>query len=307
MTPLAAASAPNSGVFVNEIHYDNVGVDQNEGIELAGPAGVDLANYSIELYNGYNGKLYGTVTASGILPDQENGYGTDFMGVPGLQNGAPDGLALIGPDGVEETLAYEGSFTAIDGAAAGQSLSDIGRFEAPSTPMGESLQLEGTGNSPADFTWEGPIAATPGQINAGEHFTAPQVSHAPPPDSPPASIVVSAPPSSTSPIGTSVPTAPSKPARAPALMLSHHLAGRVLTLTVTLPKGASSAVTAVLRAYDGTHRIALLERRVTARHHIATVRFELTSRQLHATKISINASAARATSEPMTLTHLIKS
>jgi hypothetical protein len=91
------------------------------------------------------------------------------------------------------------------------------------------------------------------------------------------------------------------------LLLSHHLAGRLLTLTVTLPKGASSAVTAILRAYNGNHRFALHERRVTARHRIATVRFKLTSRELRATKISLEASAAHATSKTITLTHLLAS
>jgi len=30
-------------VFINEIHYDNAGADVGEAIEIAGPAGVDIA------------------------------------------------------------------------------------------------------------------------------------------------------------------------------------------------------------------------------------------------------------------------
>jgi hypothetical protein len=168
-----AASASAQAVFVNEIHYDNVGLDQDEGIELAGPAGTDLSAYSIELYSGYDGARYSTVSLSGTVPDQENGYGVRFFARPGLQNGAPDGIAVIGPRGVEQALGYEGTFAAVDGGAAGLALIDIGRFEAPSTPVGRSLQLQGTGSTATDFAIRGPLEATPGQINVNQHFRGP--------------------------------------------------------------------------------------------------------------------------------------
>jgi hypothetical protein len=173
-TPTALASGSSPGVFVNEIHYDNAGEDVREGIELAGPAGIDLSPYSLELYNGFDQTRYATVTLTGELPDQENGYGTKFFPIPGLQNGAPDGIALVGPGGVEETLGYEGTFTAIDGSAAGLVLADIKQFEAPSTPVGRSLQLQGSGSSAADFTWSEPIGATPDEVNEGQSFVASQ-------------------------------------------------------------------------------------------------------------------------------------
>ena len=47
-------------VFINEIHYDNSGTDVNEFIEIAGPAGTNLAEYSIVLYNGSGGAVYDT-------------------------------------------------------------------------------------------------------------------------------------------------------------------------------------------------------------------------------------------------------
>lgn len=43
-------------VWINELHYDNIGVDSNEGFEIAGAAGTDLGNYSVYLYNGSNGQ-----------------------------------------------------------------------------------------------------------------------------------------------------------------------------------------------------------------------------------------------------------
>jgi len=185
---VATGSASARGVFVNEIHYDNAGVDQDEGIEVAGPAGVDLSGYSVEFYSGEDGARYSTISLFGTLPDQQNGYGTRFFAATELQNGAPDGLALLGPAGVEGLLGYEGTFVATDGSAMGMALNSIGRFEAPSTPVGLSLQLQGTGNTSPNFAWKGPLAATPGQVNTGQQFLASP--SAPPTSAPPTPPVV---------------------------------------------------------------------------------------------------------------------
>ncbi len=88
-------------VYINEIHYDNTGGDVDEMVEVAGPAGTDLTDWDIVLYNGNGGVTYGTVSLGGILPDQEAGIGTLAFAAVGLQNGSPDGLALIAPDGTK--------------------------------------------------------------------------------------------------------------------------------------------------------------------------------------------------------------
>ena len=41
-----------AAVFVNELHYDNSGVDQNEAVEFAGPAETGLTGWRLVLYNG---------------------------------------------------------------------------------------------------------------------------------------------------------------------------------------------------------------------------------------------------------------
>src|SRR5687768_441192 len=83
-------------VFINEIHYDNTGTDAGEFVEVAGPAGTNLADYSIVLYNGSGGAPYDTDALGGIIPNQQNGYGAISLAYPanGIQNGAPDGIAL---------------------------------------------------------------------------------------------------------------------------------------------------------------------------------------------------------------------
>lgn len=168
-------SGPTSTVlFINELHYDNASSDVNEGIELAGSAGLVLDGYTLVLYNGNGGTPYGNpITLSGTLPDQDGGYGTYMVMLPvnGLQNGAPDGLALVGPTGqVLQFLSYEGSFTAVGGPADGLTSTDIGLEEDGYTPVGYSLQLVGKGTAYEAFTWAAPMAATFGNINSGQSF-----------------------------------------------------------------------------------------------------------------------------------------
>lgn len=161
--------------FVNELHYDNTGSDVDEGVEIAGPAGLDLGGFSLLLYNGSTGAVYDTRTLSGILPDQDAGFGTLAFGYPsgGLQNGAPDGLALVSPtDVVLQLLSYEGVFVATNGAAVGLTTTDIGVGEADGTPPGFSLQLAGLGAGYGAFQWQAAEASTWGQPNAGQAFGA---------------------------------------------------------------------------------------------------------------------------------------
>jgi uncharacterized repeat protein (TIGR01451 family) len=168
--PRLAAQGPTT-VFVNEIHYDNDGTDTGEAIEVAGPAGTDLTGWSLVLYNGYNGTRYGTVSLSGAIPDQQAGYGTLSYFALGLQNGSPDGLALVdASNNVLQFLSYEGTFAAVDGPAAGMTSTDIGVSEPSDSPVGFSLQLSGTGTVYEDFVWNAPAASTFGAVNTEQTF-----------------------------------------------------------------------------------------------------------------------------------------
>ncbi|MDJ0674951.1 MAG: hypothetical protein QNJ36_06160 [Calothrix sp. MO_167.B42] len=162
-----------TSVFINEFHYDNDGTDTGEFIEIAGPAGTDLTGWSIVLYNGSNGSVYNTQTLSGTISDSGDGFGTVVVDYPsnGIQNGAPDGIALVdNNNNVVQFLSYEGSFTAVDGPAAGSTSTDIGVSESSSTPVGSSLQLTGTGSVYEDFSWSAPTDDTPGTVNTGQSF-----------------------------------------------------------------------------------------------------------------------------------------
>jgi predicted extracellular nuclease len=166
--PVRAATA----VFINEIHYDNTGTDAQELIEVAGPAGTDLSAYSLVLYNGVGGVVYNTLVLSGVIDDQQNGFGTVSFSYPsnGIQNGSPDGIALASGGSAVQFLSYEGTFVGVGGPANGMTTTDIGVSEAGTEPLGQSLQLTGNGTAYEDFTWTGPIAFTPGAINTGQSF-----------------------------------------------------------------------------------------------------------------------------------------
>lgn len=161
--------APAGSIFINEIHYDNGGTDVGEFFELAGPAGASLGGWSLVGYNGATGALYASFALSGTFPDQGGCAGTLAFDFPGMQNGSPDGLALVDGEGMlVQFVSYEGSFAVSSGPAAGETSADIGVEESFTTPTGYSLQLAGSGSASTDFSWQGPIVDTRSGVNSGQ-------------------------------------------------------------------------------------------------------------------------------------------
>ncbi|HPF98784.1 MAG TPA: DUF2271 domain-containing protein [Kiritimatiellia bacterium] len=163
-----------SSVWINEIHYDNTGTDTNEGVEVAGAAGTDLAAYRLLMYDG-GANIYRTNALTGILPNQTNGCGALWFSIVGMQNGPADGVALVRwPTGVVQLLSYEGVFTASVGAAAGMVATDIGVSEASTTPLAQSLQLVGTGVEYSAFSWSGPATSSTNALNSAQVIPSPE-------------------------------------------------------------------------------------------------------------------------------------
>ena len=173
-----------SDVFINEFHYDNQGLDDDEFIEIAvGEAfDGDLSEIQIQLYNGNNRSPYGlTHSLSTFIEGAQDpsGYRFYYKNIAGIQNGAPDGIALIINGVVKEFLSYEGAFSAIGGSADQMMSTNIGVAQNGSTPLGsQSLALLGSGKKGRDFTWSvQPDLFTKGFANTGQTFemtTAPQ-------------------------------------------------------------------------------------------------------------------------------------
>ena len=160
-------------IRINEIHYDQNGGDADYiEVRIADPQPVDLSLYFIQPYNGSNtpnaAPTYSpTFQLSGATVTSSGGYSYYVMNGT-LQNGAADGIALVGPCGpggattVIEFLSYEGQITASNGAAAGLTSVDIGVVEGEMTPTTHSLQL-------INGIWSEPTTQTKGTANA---FTA---------------------------------------------------------------------------------------------------------------------------------------
>ncbi|MGY1756655.1 ExeM/NucH family extracellular endonuclease [Geodermatophilus sp. SYSU D00879] len=150
--PTAASAAPTTP-FISEIHYDNAGTDTGEFVEVQIPAGTSTAGLSVVLYNGNGGASYGTLTLPAVTAPSDAPAAVAVAGPgSGIQNGEPDGVALVQNGTVLEFLSYEGTFTATNGPAAGRTSTPIGS-EPDSTPVGQSLSR--TFSTAADLvgTW----------------------------------------------------------------------------------------------------------------------------------------------------------
>ncbi|MCF7858563.1 MAG: T9SS type A sorting domain-containing protein [Candidatus Cloacimonetes bacterium] len=157
-------------VWLNEFHYDNVSFDEGEFVEivLEDAGSYSLSDFTVTLYNGNNGASYASESLDNFTLGITVDNFTLYTWYPAsIQNGEPDGIALdfqgsLIPD---QFLSYEGTFEATNGPAAGIVSNDIGVAESTTTPIGESLQLAGSGGSFSEFIWQLPALETPGELN----------------------------------------------------------------------------------------------------------------------------------------------
>ena len=163
LSMLGLASTGSAAVWINEIHYDNAGADVGEFVEVAANEDVDLTDWTIVPYNGSNGTTYSITSLSGNI---SQGNREVAVNITGLQNGAPDGVALVDSLGVvRDFISYEGSFNATNGPASGMASVDIGVSES-NTTAGTSLQRSDDGTGAA--VWAVPAAETPNARNNGQ-------------------------------------------------------------------------------------------------------------------------------------------
>ena len=140
-------------------------------VKVVTPARSSSDSTSLLLYNGADGTTYATHSLSTFTPGAATGSGHRIFSkaIPGIQNGTPDGLAVVASGVVTQFISYEGPFQATTGAASGMTSTDIGVSQAGNEPEGQSsLGLGGT-------TWlkfDG-IPYSAGQPNQGQTFTIP--------------------------------------------------------------------------------------------------------------------------------------
>jgi len=168
----------NDLVFINELHYNNNGEDQDEGVELFGPAGTSLDPYELHFYKFLSpgkGIYYMSFPVSGLIPDQSNGYGAVWFAAPNLVDNT-GAIALYNrvSQTVVQFFGYRQTLLALDGIALGrtsvQPMDEYGGnpSEFETYVPGTSMQAVGQGNCPSDFLWEPQLAQTRGMVNTAQ-------------------------------------------------------------------------------------------------------------------------------------------
>ena len=96
-------------LVINEVDYDQIGADANGFVEIhnTGSQAADLSNVDLVAVNGGDGAEYGRVALTGTLA-----AGAYLDVAIELQNGSPDGIALIEGSTLLDALSYEGAITA---------------------------------------------------------------------------------------------------------------------------------------------------------------------------------------------------
>jgi hypothetical protein len=98
-------------LVINEVDYDQVGADGDGFVEIhnAGAGAADLTNVALVAVNGGDGTEYDREALTGTLAP-----GAHLAIAIELQNGAPDGLALIdtAASALLDAFSYEGAITA---------------------------------------------------------------------------------------------------------------------------------------------------------------------------------------------------
>jgi len=190
---ISVVTPPTGHLVINEINYDDVGADTAEFVEIynASSAPVTLTGYSLVLVNGSNSAVYGVFDLSGagdLAPGQylvvcsasvvasvpagqkTLDLGTATAGV--IQNGSPDGVALVSNGALVDALAYEGAMTAavipgvgtvslVEGTVLPVSVAD-----SNTVPGSLSRVPNGADTDNAATDWKFTATPTPGAANA---------------------------------------------------------------------------------------------------------------------------------------------
>ena len=168
-----AAPPPPPGsaeLVLNEIDYDQVGADSGGFVEIfnAGEGSADLTGVALVLVDGGTGNEYlrraltGTLAAGAYLAVEVD-----------AQNGAPDGVALIGAGGgLLDALSYEGAIEAATIGGATYNLVEgtlLPAATADSNTVAGSLSRipNGSDTNDAATDWAFTATVTQGAANVG--------------------------------------------------------------------------------------------------------------------------------------------
>jgi hypothetical protein len=174
--------AANSQVFINEIDYDQPNNDTEEFIELIGPDGMDLTNYTIELVDGGPGIVYITIDLSGFSIPNDNVNGNGFFvigpasGVSNVdytpngwvrgrfQDGNPDGILLKLNGVVVDGFSYEGIIPTNSDFTAGMAITAEENDNSPNLSIGR-IDLGFSSANQDQYFAASANTPSPGEVN----------------------------------------------------------------------------------------------------------------------------------------------
>ncbi len=166
-------------IFINEFHYNNGPVAQDQGIEIAGPAGTELSNYELIVMEALGNagtvliERYRTVL-TGLLANEAQDFGALWFpiadlpinrGIIYLQN------SLTGT--VVDAVGYDSNLGRVLSANPPNLTHQIsweifeGLRETVFDEPGYSMQRIGDGTCPQDFLWAY-LPQTRGRLNVGQ-------------------------------------------------------------------------------------------------------------------------------------------
>ena len=130
--------AETAKLVINEVDYDQVGTDANGFVEIHnnGTAAADLTGVDLVAVNGGDSTEYAREALTGTLA-----AGGHLAVAIELQNGAPDGIALISGTTLLDALSYEGAITA---ATIGGQTYNLVEGAALPAPVADSNTVDGS-------------------------------------------------------------------------------------------------------------------------------------------------------------------
>jgi len=170
---LACENVKKVSLVINEVDYDQAGLDIAEFIELKNVSGlpINLGLFTIELVNGADLTLYNTINLPNVFlgpgeyyvicGDADNVANCDLDVLPDsnlIQNGAPDAVALMKIGFLVDSVSYEGN------AGGYPEVSGVGLVDDPSLDVSISRCPDGidTDQNNVDFSQQ---LSTPGTEN----------------------------------------------------------------------------------------------------------------------------------------------
>jgi len=161
---------PDTDLVLNEVDYDQVGTDADGFVELknVGTTAATLDGIALVLINGGDSEEYERVALTGTLAAGA------YLVVPAeMQNGAPDGLALVDTvtKALLDALSYEGEIHAatidgqvydlVEGTALPASVADSNSVDGSLSRI-----PDGSDTNDAATDWAFTTTKTPGAANA---------------------------------------------------------------------------------------------------------------------------------------------